>query len=104
MKVFSLLGFVDYEGSDLVGVFSSKEKLMEYVSKMERRGDRYERFCDAHKNIKERVYRWKATDGLALKLTKEHTHLFRNNDFKWKKSVMGCALSHMGLWTYAQNK
>ena len=41
MKVFSLLGFVDYEGSDLVGVFSSKEKLMEYVSKMERRGDRY---------------------------------------------------------------
>ena len=27
MKVYSLLGFVDYEGSDLVGVFDSLEEL-----------------------------------------------------------------------------
>ena len=36
MKVYSLLGFVDYEGSDLLGVFGSLEDLMKYV---EMKGD-----------------------------------------------------------------
>jgi hypothetical protein len=31
MKVYSLLGFVDYEGSDLVGVFGSVEDVMKCV-------------------------------------------------------------------------
>lgn len=31
MKVYSLLGFVDYEGSDLVGVFGSLEDVIECV-------------------------------------------------------------------------
>lgn len=33
MKVYSLLGFVDYEGSELVGVFGSVEDVMKCVSK-----------------------------------------------------------------------
>ena len=36
MKVYSLLGFVDYEGSDLLGVFGSVEEVMECARKMER--------------------------------------------------------------------
>jgi hypothetical protein len=31
MKVYSLLGFVDYEGSNLVGVFGSVEDVIECV-------------------------------------------------------------------------
>ena len=31
MKVFSLLGFVDYEGSCLLGVFGSLEDLMKFL-------------------------------------------------------------------------
>ena len=31
MKVYSLLGFVDYEGQDLLGVFGSLEDLMKFV-------------------------------------------------------------------------
>lgn len=31
MQVYSLLGFVDYEGSDLLGVFGSLEDLMKFV-------------------------------------------------------------------------
>lgn len=31
MKVYSLLGFVDYEGSDLLGVFGSLEDLMKFL-------------------------------------------------------------------------
>lgn len=45
MKVYSLLGFVDYEGSDLLGVFGSVEDLMKFVGSMERQKDgRYEYF------------------------------------------------------------
>lgn len=31
MKVYSLLGFFDYEGSDLVGVFGSVEDVMKCI-------------------------------------------------------------------------
>lgn len=31
MKVYSLLGYMDYEGSDLVGVFGSVEDVMKCV-------------------------------------------------------------------------
>ena len=31
MKVYSLLGFVDYEGSDLIGVFGSVEDVLKFV-------------------------------------------------------------------------
>ena len=31
MLVYSLLGFVDYEGQDLLGVFGSLEDLQEFV-------------------------------------------------------------------------
>jgi hypothetical protein len=37
MKVYSLLGFVDYEGQDLLGVFGSLEDLMKVVDGFERR-------------------------------------------------------------------
>ena len=31
MKVYSLIGFVDYEGSDLLGVFGSLNDMSKYV-------------------------------------------------------------------------
>lgn len=37
MKVYSLLGFMDYEGQDLLGVFGSLEDLMKVVDGFERR-------------------------------------------------------------------
>lgn len=35
MKLYSLLGFVDYEGSDLVGVFGSVENVLMCVKENE---------------------------------------------------------------------
>ena len=74
-----------------------------YVINLDRRKDRIERFKATHTSIKERVYRWKATDGLALSLSPKLIECFRNNDFGWKKAVMGCALSHLGLWEKLAN-
>lgn len=74
-----------------------------YIVNLDRRKDRMERFNTDHPTIKDRVYRWAATDGRALTLTPTLVQLFRSNDFGWKKSVMGCALSHMGLWEKLAN-
>ena len=41
MKVYSLLGFVDYEGSDLLGVFGSLEDLMKYHKSLDKKYDSY---------------------------------------------------------------
>jgi GR25 family glycosyltransferase involved in LPS biosynthesis len=69
-----------------------------YVINLERRADRLKRFSEMHSNIRESVYVWKATNGKDIALNKDLITLFRNNDFSWKKAVMGCALSHYGLW------
>ena len=40
MQVYSLLGFTDYEGSDLLGVFGSLDDLMKFVES-ERKNCKY---------------------------------------------------------------
>ena len=74
-----------------------------YVINLERRKDRLEKFKASHPNLKDKVYVSPAIDGKTLVLTPELVHCFRNNDFKWKKSVMGCALSHLHLWEKLAN-
>ena len=74
-----------------------------YVINLDRRADRLEAFKTTHTSIKDRVYRCVAVDGRTLTLSPGLVHCFRNNDFKWKKSVMGCALSHLGLWEKLAN-
>lgn len=41
---------------------------------------------------------YKAIDGLKLEPTKEIYNLFKKNDFGFRKSFIGCALSHYNLW------
>ena len=40
---------------------------------------------------------YKAIDGTKLKATKELVHLFRNNDFNYRRGFIGCAMSHFNL-------
>lgn len=47
-------------------------------------------------NIKYRF--WEAIDGMELTPNKELINLFKSNDFGSRKGVIGCALSHLGLW------
>lgn len=74
-----------------------------YVINLERRSDRLASFKSSNPYMKDKAYCWKATDGRALQLTPAIIHCFRNNDFGWKKAVMGCALSHLGLWEKLAN-
>ena len=74
-----------------------------FVINLEHRKDRLEKFYGAHPFLKDYVYRVDAFHGNKLILDKNMVDLFRNNDFKWKKGVIGCALSHYKLWTELNN-
>ena len=69
-----------------------------FVINMDRRADRLEKFFSNNPELVGRVTRYKATDGRSLELTDALATLFKPHDFFWKKSVMGCAMSHLGLW------
>ena len=45
-----------------------------------------------------RCERFSAVDGATLKITPELLHLFRGNDFNYRRGVVGCALSHIAMW------
>ena len=69
-----------------------------YVINLDRRSDRMEKFKAAHPDL-DRVHRVSAFEGSKLRLTPKIARLFKPHDFNWKKPVMGCALSHLSLWT-----
>ena len=69
-----------------------------FVVNLDRREDRKKAFLESHPDFKGAVRRLPAYDGLKLQLSPPLAALFRNNDFFWKKAVMGCALSHLKLW------
>jgi alpha(1,3/1,4) fucosyltransferase len=69
-----------------------------FVINLERRADRMEKFLATHPELDGVVERRVATDGRQLRLTPEIAKIFASNDFFWKKAVLGCAMSHMGLW------
>jgi GR25 family glycosyltransferase involved in LPS biosynthesis len=74
-----------------------------FVINLQRRPDRLQTFKTNHPMLTNKAYVSPATDGRALTLTPQICHAFRNNDFKWKKAVMGCALSHLALWEQVAN-
>jgi GR25 family glycosyltransferase involved in LPS biosynthesis/glycosyltransferase involved in cell wall biosynthesis len=77
-----------------------------YLINLDRRADRKISFVESHPYFKGKVKRHMACDGISLTLTPALASLFRPNDFFWKKAVMGCAVSHLKLWTmlYAEPK
>ena len=40
----------------------------------------------------------KAVDGCELRITDEVRTIFAPNDFQFRRGVLACALSHIGLW------
>jgi GR25 family glycosyltransferase involved in LPS biosynthesis len=79
------------------------DKLPVRVINLERRPDRLVDFNErlstsANPATASKFVRVEGTDGLDLVMTPEIEHLFRNNDFNFRRGLIGCALSHMSLW------
>ena len=75
-----------------------------YVINLDRRKDRLEKLLATTPELNNRLQRIPAVDGKTLQLTPAIARLFRPHDFGWKKPVMGCALSHLGVWWQLANE
>lgn len=69
------------------------------VVNLDSRKDRWDNLLKSDEYIAMNAIRFSAINGKSLQLSSQIYELFKNNDHKWKKSVMGCALSHIGIWT-----
>jgi len=69
-----------------------------YVINLDTRPDRWAALMAAHPELEPRVTRVAGVKGTELVLTEELYRLFERNEFQWKKSVMGCNLSHREVW------
>ena len=69
-----------------------------WVLSLDRRPDRWQTLLQAHPTLQTLANRIPAIDGRLLELMPSIANLFVKNDFQWKKSVLGCALSHVLTW------
>lgn len=69
-----------------------------YCLNLERRPDRRNIMEARMEQAGLRYKFWPAVDGKMLEITPEILHLFRGNDFGYKRGVIGCALSHVKMW------
>lgn len=93
----------DANGSRLYVVRRPPEKMVAtkpipkaFCINLERRPDRKEKMESRFNDFP--VEFVKAVDGKELEWTSELQHLFRNNNFRSQRGVIGCALSHYKLW------
>jgi GR25 family glycosyltransferase involved in LPS biosynthesis len=71
---------------------------------LKRRPDRRAQMVQKLKDVGITKYSFlDAVDGKTLEFTQPIYHLFRDNDFNYKKGTMGCALSHYNLWQHLVN-
>ena len=74
-----------------------------FIINLDTRLDRWQSLMKAEPYLKNST-RIAAVNGRSLKLNKSIYNIFKNNRFGWKKSVMGCFLSHLDVWTKIVNK
>ncbi len=87
---------------DLLGVaqFKSPKTVEAYVINLDRRPDRYNHFVTTQQpRIPFTVARKAACDGYKLKPSSRLRSIFEHNDYKMRRGIVGCALSHLDLIT-----
>jgi GR25 family glycosyltransferase involved in LPS biosynthesis len=92
-KLLKLAKKIDENKIELEGL----EKV--YLVNLDTRPDRLENLYKDEPNLKEIVTRIPAVNGKTLQMTDTIYDLFKKNNFNWKKSAMGCSLSHMTIWS-----
>lgn len=73
-------------------------KIKYYCINLERRQDRKDSMLRQFSEQKIDVEFVKAVDGKLLEPSNELKELFRDNDFHYRRGVIGCAMSHINLW------
>lgn len=69
-----------------------------YVMNLDERKDRWNNLLNAEPYLANKITRISAINGRNLQMNNDIYKLFKNNIFNWKKSIMGCFLSHINIW------
>lgn len=69
-----------------------------YVINLDTRKDRWTNLIKAEPYLENNIERISAINGKTLKLNNFIYNIFKDNKFDWKKSVIGCFLSHITTW------
>lgn len=73
-------------------------KIKYYCINLERRQDRKDSMLRQFSEQKIDVEFVKAVDGKLIEPSDDLKELFRDNDFHYRRGVIGCAMSHINLW------
>jgi GR25 family glycosyltransferase involved in LPS biosynthesis len=69
-----------------------------YAINLDTRPDRWQNLLASEPYLEGVVERVPGVNGKTLQLNQFAYDLFRHNEFKWKKSIMGCNLGHFSAW------
>jgi GR25 family glycosyltransferase involved in LPS biosynthesis len=69
-----------------------------YVLNLKRRPDRLTKFNQMNYNELPQYHIFNAIDGMELKPNHKVQKLFQHNDYKYRRGIVGCALSHVAMW------
>lgn len=69
-----------------------------FVINLDSRPDRWESLLRAEPQLQGLVTRIPAVHGTSLQMTSSIFKLCKENPFQWKKSIIGCYLSHLSVW------
>ncbi len=83
--------------------FVDKKNTKIFVINLEQRPDRYEKFVSGVAG-KFDFQRYNAIDGNLLQPTQQLEQLFNDNDYNYRRGMIGCALSHIDLWIQLTNQ
>lgn len=74
-----------------------------FLINLDTRPDRLEKLMVAEPYLRNIVTRVPGVNGKTLKMNRFIYNLFSQNQFQWKKSVIGCNLSHITTWSKIVN-
>ena len=70
-----------------------------YVINLDTRPDRWKKLMDAEPYLEPFVERISGVNGKTLEMNSFIYRLFDKNEFQWKKSIIGCNMSHISVWS-----
>jgi len=70
-----------------------------YVINLDTRPDRWKKLMEAEPYLESMVERVSGVNGKTLTMNPFIYNMFNKNEFQWKKSIIGCNLSHISIWS-----
>ena len=90
--------FIDYE-KETTTTPQSQVSIVPFIINLDRRPDRLQKFEQMNKpELTFNCQRFPAIDGQKLTPNTRILKLFETGDYKYRKNILGCALSHLQLW------